>query len=254
MICNNKIIFSDLSDQWDFVEHFVEAFLPVHICTKRMQERHVSLTDFYIEWLDVMRKVGGLADTNRFKDQLMGALQTRLDALKNNILFKAAAFLDPRINFEGSKALTPEDKAEVEVRCNLFKLMIVILCCLNFFVQVFLHSTWDRLQRLNGNTEGAATGTSAESDSTQEQPADPNTTSPLDDYLTGLFGDSPQVNEPSSTFTRQLNSLSSESRLPAAYDVWEHWVGRLKSHPELAVIALAIHAIPSNQVCKFMAV
>lgn len=82
-------------------------------------------------WLDVMRKVSALAEANRFKDRLMGSLRTRLDALKNNILFKAAAYLDPRINFKGSKALTSEEKEEVEV--GLMALKIITLNSSNFF-------------------------------------------------------------------------------------------------------------------------
>ncbi|XP_055524844.1 uncharacterized protein LOC129718265 [Wyeomyia smithii] len=46
----------DLKDRWDFIDSFVEAFQPVYDCTISLQNQHVGLSDFYMQWINAIKK------------------------------------------------------------------------------------------------------------------------------------------------------------------------------------------------------
>nr|XP_029726179.1 uncharacterized protein LOC115265401 [Aedes albopictus]XP_029733744.1 uncharacterized protein LOC115269304 [Aedes albopictus] len=108
----------DLGDTWEFIKNYEEAFRPLYTCTKSMQSNHVSLPDFYLRWLNSIREVKNLPQ-NPFSTPLTESLIARLQKLRQSRAFQIALFLDPRLNYKGSKLFTPEEKDQIQV--NLIK-------------------------------------------------------------------------------------------------------------------------------------
>lgn len=51
-----------------------------------------------------------------------------------------------------------------------------------------------------------------------------------------------------SSFVQQLKAQEAEPRQTINLDVWEYWLKREKTHPELFEVAMVVLATPSNQV------
>lgn len=51
----------------------------------------------------------------------------------------------------------------------------------------------------------------------------------------------------SATFQQQLKALEAEQRQSTTYNVWEHWIQRKATHPELAAVAAVVLAVPATQ-------
>ena len=79
-----------------------------------MQEAHVTLPDFYLQWLMALSEVSKLTD-NQFAKSLHESLMNRLTNLRNSRAFKMSLYLDPRLNFCGSRLFTAIDKDEIQV-------------------------------------------------------------------------------------------------------------------------------------------
>ncbi|XP_065079727.1 uncharacterized protein LOC135702608, partial [Ochlerotatus camptorhynchus] len=106
-----------LSSNWEFVEQYAEAFRPLFVCTKKFQEAHMSLNDFYLEWLMTIREVRQL-ENNPFSKVLVESLTRRLTNLKGSMAFKMALYLDPRLSFINSKIFTIAEKEHIQVTIN----------------------------------------------------------------------------------------------------------------------------------------
>ncbi|XP_055605384.1 uncharacterized protein LOC129753579 [Uranotaenia lowii] len=211
----------DLSEHWDFIHNYKNALKPLYISTKEMQAKHLSLGDFYIQWLRCLMEVK-LLTTNELAKSLIISLTTRLQQLKNNVVFKAALLIDPRFNYLSSAVLTPGEKEPIR----------------NFII-----ATSQRIRSFKP----------VESVTVKAPEPEPDTVSPnLDDFMSDLFGGVPPLtmndNQNQNNFIKQLNGLDLENHQNHRYDVWKHWQDRINSHPELAEVALAIMAVPATQV------
>ncbi|XP_065090374.1 uncharacterized protein LOC135711433 [Ochlerotatus camptorhynchus] len=206
----------DLSSLWTFVDHYYDAFKPLYICTKKMQESHVSLSDFYMAWLMATSEVQKVTD-NPFVPALIQSLRTRLDALRHSRAFKMGLFLDPRFNYHASKLFTGDEKEEI---------------------QRYITETWERIRQL----EPTSTNMNNESLS--------GSTDEFDQYLTKMFGGSmdTSIQENATNFLQQVKSLDLEPRQNHNYNVWNHWLRRKTTHPELHAVAMIVLSTPSNQV------
>ncbi|XP_029734556.1 uncharacterized protein LOC115269892 [Aedes albopictus] len=205
----------DLTDHWNFIDNYYEAFKPLYICTKKMQAEHVSLPDFYMFWLMAISEVRKMQN-NPFVPGLLNSLTTRLANLRGSRAFKISLFLDPRFNYRGSKK-------KVEI-------------------QGYINETWQRIRQLQTPASGSNIGN--ESLTGSENNDD------FDEYLTEMFGGSVNMDgEPSETkFLQQLQSLDLEPRQNYNYNVWDHWLRRKTTHPELYAVAMVVLSTPSNQV------
>nr|XP_029732178.1 uncharacterized protein LOC109409217 [Aedes albopictus] len=209
----------DLTELWDFIDQYYDAFKPLYICTKKMQAEHVSLPDFFIAWLMAINQVSKVKN-NPFVPDLLEALNRRLTSLRGSRAFKMALFLDPRFNYRGSTFFTPDEKVEI---------------------QGFIRETWQRIQQV----QPAASSTVANESLTDSERNDD-----FDDFFTEMFGGSVNTeDEPSDTkFLQQLQSLDLEPRQNHVYSVWDHWLRRKTTHPQLYAVAMVVLATPSNQV------
>lgn len=93
------------------MKDFVGAFSPVHKLTMELQLKHVTLSDFYMHWLQAIRSVES-NKSNPLCFNLAQALKSRLKKLQENKLFLAALLLDPRFNFPGSNVFASADERE----------------------------------------------------------------------------------------------------------------------------------------------
>ncbi|XP_062549966.1 uncharacterized protein LOC134214657 [Armigeres subalbatus] len=208
----------DLGDTWDFVRNYEQAFKPLYICTKNMQSQHVSLPDFYLQWLMSIMEVSKLAQ-NPFSAPLREALTSRLQNLRQSRAFRMALYIDPRLNYMGSKLFNLEEKEHIQ----------------NYIVETYNRISSYEISAQNVKLEDSLT--------TQEDD--------FDSYITEMFGecDAPVTNEASgSRFFQQLKAIEVEPRQNHAYDVWRHWVNRRDTHPELYAVASVVLAVPSNQI------
>ncbi|XP_058448985.1 uncharacterized protein LOC131428945 [Malaya genurostris] len=200
----------DLSNQWSYIEHYYDTFKPLYICTKQMQEKHVSLSDFYMAWLMATSEVQKVRE-NSFSPHLLRSLNNRLNVLRQLKVVQMALYLDPRFNYRGSKIFTAEEKDKI---------------------QQYIVDTWERICQL-GKTPAS---TSRES-----------STDDFDQSLTQMFGES--VNLGCETgFLQQVKSLDLEPCQKHNYNVWDHWLRRKITHPEIYTVAMVVLSTPSNQV------
>ncbi|XP_055610540.1 uncharacterized protein LOC129757363 [Uranotaenia lowii] len=213
----------DLSEHRDFIHEYENALKPLYISTKEMQAKHLSLGDFYIQWLRCLMEVKQLT-TNELAKSLIISLTTRLQQLKNNFAFKAALLIDPRFNYLSSAVFMPEEKESIR----------------NFII-----ATSKRIRALKPVEPVVATPSVPEPDTVTQD---------LDDFMTDLFGGVPpsanndNVGQGQDSFIKQLNALDLENHQNHKYDIWKHWKDRINSHPELAEVALSIMSVPSTQV------
>ncbi|XP_055537385.1 uncharacterized protein LOC129725490 [Wyeomyia smithii] len=91
----------DISDSWDFATQYEQAFKHVYKLTIDMQAEHVSLSDFFVQWLIASEKVKQ-TKPNPFASELVTSMEKRLQSFKNSRAFKMALYLDPRLNYAGS--------------------------------------------------------------------------------------------------------------------------------------------------------
>lgn len=98
------------------------------------------------------------------------------------------------------------------------------------------------MQRLSGSQE-----TNVSSDVENMSADDQDIT----DYLTELYGGKLDCHTEQTTeieVQKQLKLFDVEPRQRHDFDVWNHWISRKASHPQLAQVALVVLATPSSQV------
>ncbi|XP_055593713.1 uncharacterized protein LOC129744950 [Uranotaenia lowii] len=213
----------DLSNNWDFINDYVQAFRPIYICTKKMQSEHMSLSDFYMNWLIAMNEVQNI-ENNAFVPELSRALKTRLASLRDSWAFRMALYLDPRFNYFGSKVFTNDEKVRI---------------------QETIIDTFDRIKKLEPSKSSQLIDTKSE---TASLPKHNN----FDEFFTSMFGGTPgpsaESSSAQSTFFKQLKALDVEPRQNMMFNPFQHWLNRKHTHPELYQVAMVVLAVPSNQV------
>lgn len=106
------MIFTELSPKnWKFVEHYVQAFEPLYVCTKKLQKTHICLCDFYMSWLMTINEVSKMF-SNTFAQRLTKSLKIGLTKLQTSQAFQMALYLDPRFNYLNSKLFPSNDEKQ----------------------------------------------------------------------------------------------------------------------------------------------
>ncbi|XP_055527414.1 uncharacterized protein LOC129720028 [Wyeomyia smithii] len=208
----------DLSKYWDYIRDYRNALHPIYVCTKEMQAKHMPLSEFYVRWLQCMMEVDQ-QPTNELAESLAASLNVRLQQLQQNLPFKAAVLIDPRLNYLSSSVLSPEEKQEA---------------------RKFLTDIHERLKSLKPHSSQEASAIVSPS------------TSSLDDYMTKIFGGAlPSSSQSTSenSLAKQIVSLDLEPHQHHKYDIWKHWTDRKVSNPEgIAEAALCVLSVPAIQV------
>lgn len=134
---NNPSIDFNASD-WIFMENFCEAYKPIFIATKELQESHLIIGDFFKVWLNCKLRLDGLQQ-NSYAQTLKNCMKAREEKLFNNAHFLAGLFLDPRFNFLGTTHMTIEEKIKAKV-CK--RPMNILRCfCYTFNIKIFADSS-----------------------------------------------------------------------------------------------------------------
>ncbi|XP_058817748.1 uncharacterized protein LOC131681060 [Topomyia yanbarensis] len=181
-----------------------------------MQTAHVSFSDFYIEWLMTINEVMKL-NNNPFTPMLTEALTARLFNLRTSMAFKTSLYIDPRFNYLNSTLFNPDDKQEI---------------------QNYIIGTWKRISHLKPIAQ-------------QHDTTEKNIGSDIDEFdlfLTEMFGGTVTHGTDTDSFVQQIKALDIQPRQNHGYNVWQHWIDRKDSHPELYSVAMVVLAVPSNQV------
>ncbi|XP_053690662.1 uncharacterized protein LOC128739230 [Sabethes cyaneus] len=208
------------SATWQFMKEYLAAFMPTYNVIMLMQNEHRPFSDFYMQWLVAIKDVRSLSN-NRFSKPLVESLTKRLGALKENVVFKAALYLDPRFNYLNSAVFTIAEKIEIQ----------------NYIIDLF--------NKIGNAKPTGSSSTMVESEATNSSKDD------MDDFLTEMFGGTLETSE---TALRNQNSpllqiikvLEIEPRQPHNYDVWKHWLLNQANNPELFAVAMVVLATPSN--------
>ncbi|XP_021694463.1 uncharacterized protein LOC5572382 [Aedes aegypti] len=95
---------------WDFIDEFVAAFEPLYECAEKIGD--CGLSDFHLQWLLAYGRIGCL-EINRFRDCILRAMQTRQQQLQELAPYRAALYMDPRLNFRGSKLFDHSKKEKI---------------------------------------------------------------------------------------------------------------------------------------------
>ncbi|XP_065083430.1 uncharacterized protein LOC135705586 [Ochlerotatus camptorhynchus] len=137
--------------------------------------------------------------------------------LRESRAFKMSLYLDPRFTYLSSKIFNAEEKDQI---------------------QGYILDTWSRICQLN-----------------QPEPIEKsieqvmNTSHEFDDFLTEMSGGSAPNNDTENrSFIQQLKALDSEPRQSHDYNVWQHWLERKNTHPELYGVAMVVLSTHSTQV------
>ncbi|XP_055622688.1 uncharacterized protein LOC129766202 [Toxorhynchites rutilus septentrionalis] len=210
-------------DTWRFIKEYETAFKPFYKATKMMQSQHQPFSEFYIQWLNAVLELHKL-ESNRFIAPLSQSLMSRFEKLKQNNVFRAALYLDPRFNYLNSTVFTPEEKEEI---------------------QEYLIRLWERMTTLR-----EATGRLPSLDISSNESSRSIVVDDMDDFLTNLFGGTltPASSSKSlDNIRQQIKMLEIEPRQPHTYSVWNHWLARKSSHPEVYDVAMLVHSSPSSQ-------
>lgn len=71
----------------------------------------------------------------------------------------------------------------------------------------------------------------------------------MEEFLLARFGGAPiESGESMEILMTHINNLDAETHQHHTCDVWQHWMGRKTSHPQLYEVAKVIFAVPSTQV------
>lgn len=72
----------------------------------------------------------------------------------------------------------------------------------------------------------------------------------MDGFITEMFGgtlDPRAASSDDGQLLKDIKALDVEPRQNCRYDVWQHWVQRKQSHPELYAVATVVLATPASQ-------
>lgn len=210
------------STVWQFMRDHEAAFLPLHKMVKQMQQAHQPFSEFYMQWLIAIKDLRRLT-LNRFSKPVTDSLTMLLGSFKQNMVFNAALYLDPRFNYFKSAVFTPELKEEV---------------------QTYIISVWNRINAL---------GTGKVPEKNSNPKSSTNEDDDMDMFLTEMFGGQADgakqvLIDANCPLMQQLKGLEIEPRQPHNYDVWKHWIDRKETHAELAKVALVVLSTPTNNI------
>lgn len=99
---------------WDNCRVICDTLKPVYIVTKKVQDHAIIYGDFFIMWQELMLELQEI--DNELARRLVPAMEKREPSCFDNDAFYAAAFLDRRINYNGTPFLT-EDQQKSGMVC-----------------------------------------------------------------------------------------------------------------------------------------
>nr|XP_029711954.1 uncharacterized protein LOC115256902 [Aedes albopictus] len=214
---------------WQFMRDYHSAFLPLYKLIKELErtQSHGVFTNFYMKCLMAVKEVRAAGCP--FSKPLSELLTKRLMALRQQKVFQAMLFMDPRFQYFKSVVLTLVQQDDAQ----------------NYILNI-----WNRINALKPNAQPSQFD---EEPVKQEAQKDDD----MDDFLSEMFGDPAEgsskavvpLNSAMTPVLQQLKGLEIEPRQPHDYDVWNHWLQRSMSHTELFSVAMVVMSLPTNSIC-----
>nr|XP_019552303.2 uncharacterized protein LOC109422126 [Aedes albopictus]XP_019552304.2 uncharacterized protein LOC109422126 [Aedes albopictus] len=196
---------------WDFIEEFVTAFEPLYDCANRIAS--CGLSDFHLQWLLAYGRVRRLP-INRFKNSILKSMEERQRMLEDLAPYKAALYMDPRLNFRGSKLFDNSKKEKIVT---------------------FLHSIYTMTEDTSDEDRQSCP---ASSSSTYDQSQDDFS---MNDYLTEMLGEG----SPESVMEELIREIQQQERCDADdrdFDVVKYWAQKKMYDARLWTLARAVFA------------
>lgn len=220
----NRTFFEDLTAKyaklvmylnWDLIEEFVSAFEPLYDCAVRIESS--GLSDFHIQWLLAFGRIRSLG-INRFRSALLKAMEREQSVMQKCNVYTAALYLDPRLNFRGSKLFDGVTKEKIIA---------------------FLKSIYDMCE----NTQEELTVEPAPSTSTS-QTCTPSKFS-MNDFLTEILGEGTTE----TTTEQAIREIQKQERWDAddqEFNIWTYWIKRRIIDPRLWILASTVYSAAAD--------
>lgn len=96
-------------EDWLFIKEYVRVFEPVSYATLRLQNKSLTIGDFFFIWIDCLLQLEEMTNS-KMASALVAAMKKRQEVMFAGKSFLAALYLDPRINYLESEFLTDEQK------------------------------------------------------------------------------------------------------------------------------------------------
>lgn len=213
----------DLSQRWAFIDEYYEAFRPLYDSLTRVQALTCTLSEFYLEWMNVRGKVIQLSDSNRFKKGILKSMDKRHEVIFKNKAYRAALYMDPRLMYNGSTMFTIAEREEIIA---------------------YLASIWTKID-------------SHKSDSLKTEAAPVNTNCAsvddfdMDKFITEMYGESSSTTESVNSIEHALRNIQYQARQSASdstFKIIDYWMKYRIQDARIWEIARVVHAAASTQV------
>ncbi|XP_062698896.1 uncharacterized protein LOC115266423 [Aedes albopictus] len=221
----------DLSNHWDFIEEYVTAFEALYHCTIAVQKLDTTLSDFFIEWIRAYGRIWEIDETNRFKQQLITAMENRQQKLFCNRVFRTAVYFDPRLNFNGSSLLSQAQKEDA------------VRFCLQMWTRIKSETKCSE----NGSDENDSAIANTKNAPTTDGPSCSKFS--LNHYLTRTIGSgSPQTVQLTS-LEQRIRAVQYQKRIDAdaPFSTIQYWAAKRFEDPQVWEIAKVVLGVPGTQ-------
>ncbi|XP_058445154.1 uncharacterized protein LOC131426438 [Malaya genurostris] len=198
---------------WDFIEEFVSAYEPIYDCAVRTT--NCSLSEFHLQWLLAFGRIRCLR-VNRFGKALLEAMECQQKELEKAAPYRAALYLDPRLNFRGSKLFTVTEKEKIIA---------------------FLMSIYNMSENTPADTKTTPTPSVAGSSS--------ESTFSMNAYLTEMLGEGSS----DSSMEQVIREIQHQERWDAddqEFDIIKYWLQKKMHDARLWPLAVAVFAPPAS--------
>eukprot|EP00102_Acyrthosiphon_pisum_P019235 XP_016656445.1 PREDICTED: uncharacterized protein LOC107882526 [Acyrthosiphon pisum] len=211
-------------NEWSSIEKMLQALSPAKTATIELQKETLTLGDFFGVWLKCYTYTK-LVDSG-LANNIIIAMDTRGSVLKNNSVFLAAIYLDPRFQW----SLSQTDKCAATL---------------------LLKDIWTIMMWLETGIESNISVPPVERDIIDDSLNDD-----LEQYIRSqsLASDtldlsySFQNSNSMSDIRRIIDDFDNVPRLHHSTNIIEYWSSFINSKPELHKLAMVVLAVPATQV------
>lgn len=217
------------NDLWDFMSEFVAVFTPVKVATLQLQNKQMTLGDFYMHWLRLKIDLSKMKSTP-MTNTILNFIKVREKVLLNDIVVITALYLDPRFNFMLSKT------QRIDAQNHLKK----IYANLNF------------LESLNKENELLATSSSNTNNNNESIMSANSNLSEQDDVLNYLNDIERELTSERISdivkIHKEIENYSPERIKDLNINVLHYWKVKESELPILSKLAKIVQSVPATQV------
>lgn len=210
--------------EWKQIDIISQALLPAKICTKKLQNEQLTMSDFYGAW--ILCKIETESINSSFSKVILECLKNREKYIMKNKVLLSAIFLDPRY-----KIILTDDQCKDAI---------------NHLIAIWLH-----LKKINEKSIDLT------SINIINQEADNDVMDGLENFLKKKEVNIENSNLSNSSQTSVVRTkietilktyYINQSRLNHRINILKFWNSMETTYPEIHTLAKIIFAVPSTQV------